>query len=176
MNAWLDQLAGGDRRSIGAADSVVAGVLCDPEGLGELLRGLDFPDPVIRMRCADVLEKVSRIRPAFLGDHAAVLLNLADRAEQKETRWHFAQILPRLPLSESQAARVVALMRGWLSDASRIVQVNALQALHDLSRDAPERIPDFPALLAQAMETGPPSLRARARKLVSSSPDPACAP
>jgi hypothetical protein len=166
MNAWLDQLAGGDRRSIGAADSVVAAVLRDPKDFCELLRGLDFPDPVIRMRCADVLEKVSRVRPAFFRDHAGLLLDFAERTEQKEARWHLAQILPRLPLSEAQAARVVALMRGWLRDASRIVQVNALQALHDLSRDAPERVPDFCGLLAEAIETGPPSLRARAKKLL----------
>ncbi len=167
MNAWLDQLAVGDRRSIGAADLVVAAVLRDPKDFCELLRGLDFPDPVIRMRCADVLEKVSRVRPELFADHAALLLDFADGAEQKEARWHFAQILPRLPLSDAQAERVVALMRRWLRDASRIVQVHALQALHDLSRDAPERVPELPGLLAKAIETGPPSLRARARKLLA---------
>jgi hypothetical protein len=165
MNDWLDRLSGGDRRSIGAADAVASAVLRDPGALPDLLRGLDFPDAVIRMRCADAAEKVSRVRPELFAAHAPALLEAAERAEQQEVRWHLAPILARLALTEAQATRAVAFLRDWLGDPSRIVRVNALQALHDVSRDAPERVPDLPALLAEAIENGPPSLQARARKL-----------
>jgi len=166
MNIWLERFSGGDRRSIGAADSVAAAILRDPKNLPDLLQGMAFPDALIRMRCADAAEKVSRVRPELFAGHAPWLLDLAERAEQQEVRWHMAQILPRLALSQAQALQAIALLRLWLGGASRIVQVNALQGLYDLSRDAPERVPDLPALLAEAIEQGPPSLRARARKLL----------
>jgi hypothetical protein len=55
----LGMLRQGDRRSIGKADEVVALVLRQPRHLPVLAAGLWHPDPLVRMRAADALEKVS---------------------------------------------------------------------------------------------------------------------
>ena len=59
--ALLEQLAGGDRRSIGRSNEVVATVLADPELLSVLFSGLDHDDPLIRMRAADAREKIGAV-------------------------------------------------------------------------------------------------------------------
>ena len=58
--AVLDRLRGGDWRSIGRANAVARAVLRRPGTLPELAAGLWHADPVIRVRAADALEKVSR--------------------------------------------------------------------------------------------------------------------
>ena len=62
----LRTLSGGDRRSIGKADRVVEQVLKTPALLGDVVRGFSHDDPVIRMRSADVAEKVSAVHPEWL--------------------------------------------------------------------------------------------------------------
>ena len=49
----LDQLRGGDRRSIGQSNHVAALVARHPACFAELVRGLHHPDPVVRMRAAE---------------------------------------------------------------------------------------------------------------------------
>lgn len=56
MSAFLDQLAGGDRRSISTSGIVVQQVPADPSKLVEIIAGLSTADPLVRMRCADVAE------------------------------------------------------------------------------------------------------------------------
>lgn len=63
MPGLLEKLAGGDRRSIGGSNKVVADVLRNPSLLPGVFAGLFEGDPLIRMRVADVVEKITaRIR------------------------------------------------------------------------------------------------------------------
>ena len=98
----LDQLRGGDRRSIGRVPQVVEEVSKNLELVGELVVGLVSDDPIIRMRAADALEKVSKGHPALLNPFKEILLNAAADSEQQEVRWHMAQMLPRLKLSQKE--------------------------------------------------------------------------
>ena len=97
----LQALAGGDRRSIGGAHRIVDRILAAAERFGEIVAGLDDPDPVVRVRASDVAEKVSRARPDWLEPHKAVLLARMSTARDKEARWHLAQMAPHLPLEAS---------------------------------------------------------------------------
>jgi hypothetical protein len=56
----LDLLAGGDRRTIGLSDKVVAIVSQNPRLFPKLIAGLWSDDPLVRMRSADATEKVTR--------------------------------------------------------------------------------------------------------------------
>jgi hypothetical protein len=56
MTSIRETLAGGDRRSSGRADEVVAGLLADPAPFGVIFLGLLDSDAVIRMRSAHVFE------------------------------------------------------------------------------------------------------------------------
>ena len=65
MHAILKKLQGGDRRSIGKVDEVVDQVLGSAALFEELINGLLVDDPVIRMRSADAVEKVTLVKPEY---------------------------------------------------------------------------------------------------------------
>jgi len=68
-------LTGGDRRSIGQADAVAARVAEQPALLAKLWDCLADADPVVRMRAADALEKISRATPAAFNRYKASSAN-----------------------------------------------------------------------------------------------------
>jgi hypothetical protein len=163
----LQELAGGDRRSIGKADRVVEQVFKTPALLGDVILGFTHIDPVIRMRCADVAEKVSAAHPDWLDPYKQALLSFASTVQEKEVRWHMAQMLPRLELSPSEKRRVVALLFKYLEDSSQIVKTFSMQALFDMSEnDAKLRARVIP-MLREAVRKGSPAARSRAKKLLT---------
>lgn len=167
MHPILGKLQGGDRRSIGRSDEVVAQVLADPALLAPLAEGLLADDPLVRMRAADALEKVTAQHPDWLQAHKALLLGEAARLDQQEVRWHVAQMLPRLELSAGERARAVAILRADLDHESRIVRAFALQALSELADRDPAQRQEVLALLEELSVTGCPAVRSRARKLLA---------
>jgi hypothetical protein len=84
-------LAGGDRRSIGRVPEVVAAVQATPALLAELVAAMADDDPVVRMRAADAVEKVTAAHPAWLTPYTAQLLGPIAAFPQQEMRWHGAQ-------------------------------------------------------------------------------------
>lgn len=171
MHDILTMLAGGDRRSIGRANEVVAIVEAEPALLPVLLSGISDPDPVIRMRCADAAEKVTLRHPRRLQPHKAALLGELSLVDQPELRWHVALMLPRLDLSTVEQRRVFSTLLGFLGDGSSIVRTCALQALHDLAQKYARWQPDATRLIEQHAATGTPAIRARGRKLLASLAD-----
>ncbi len=163
----LGRLTGGDRRSIGKSNDVVADVLRAPVLFAELVAGLVAGDALVRMRAADAAEKVSARHPAWLVPHKRALLECASSAEQQELRWHLALMLPRLPLLASEREQVVALLIGWLSDKSAIVRTFCMQGLADLAQqDAGLRVRVL-TLLRRLVQTGTPAMRTRGRRLLA---------
>lgn len=163
----LKELSGGDRRSIGNADHVVQVVLRDPRLFYDVFSGLRDADPVIRMRCADVAEKVSRHRPDLLQPYAHELLDELTQVEQQEVRWHVALLLPRLQLSDRQQEAAVQALLGFLQDRSRIVQVNTLQALAEFAEREPGLRRKVLPVLEEFARTGSAAVRARAHKMLA---------
>ncbi|MBM3556299.1 MAG: hypothetical protein FJX47_12195 [Alphaproteobacteria bacterium] len=170
MSALLDRLKGGDRRSIGAANAVATDVLADPRLFGALFAGLDSPDPIIRMRAIDAVEKVSAQRPDLLAPHARALLGPIARRPESGIRWHVAQMIPRLDLSARQRAHAFTLLTGYFQDRSGIVRTFALQAMQDLAAKDPRLAAMARRFLLRAIEDGTPALKARARKLLKAKP------
>jgi HEAT repeat protein len=66
MAKILSKLRGGDRRSIGKVGEVVCAVRKKPDLFNDLVTGLFDEDPVVRMRAADAMEKISSDNPEFL--------------------------------------------------------------------------------------------------------------
>jgi hypothetical protein len=163
----LDQLRGGDRRSIGRVPQVVEEVSKNLELVGELVVGLVSDDPIIRMRSADALEKVSKGRPALLDPFKDIFLSAAADSEQQEVRWHVAQMLPRLKLSQKEKDVVVSILRGYLEDQSSIVKVCALQALVEFAVNDQGLASSVKPVIERACRKGTPAMRARGRKLIS---------
>jgi hypothetical protein len=66
MHELLDRLTGGDRRSIGRSNEVVVAVIAEPSLFGVLFGSLWSRDPLIRMRAADALEKITAKHPEYV--------------------------------------------------------------------------------------------------------------
>ncbi|HTR14579.1 MAG TPA: hypothetical protein VMI72_15345 [Roseiarcus sp.] len=60
-------------------------VLAAPERLSEIIAGLGDPDPVARMRAAEVAENGSAVHPEWLAPHWTALLRRM-RATQERKR------------------------------------------------------------------------------------------
>jgi len=164
----LAKLGGGDRRSIGQANDVVQEVLRAPHLLPILIDGLTHGDPLIRMRSADVLEKVTARHPAWLAPHKHELLKLLSVAKQKEIRWHLAQMIPRLALADAERADAISVLKSYLTDPSSIVKTNAMQAVAELGADDERFRSETVRLLKQLVRSGTPAMRARGRTLLGS--------
>ena len=162
----VERLAGGDRRSIGAADQVAREICRDQALFDEVFGALYSDDPVLRMRAADAVEKASRRHPERLHPHKHALLGELAGIEQQEVRWHRAQMLPRLPLDDAEKARAVEILESFLVDKSTIVRVNSLEALVRLAQGDAALEARVRRRLTDALEKGRPAEKARARKLL----------
>jgi hypothetical protein len=159
-------LGGGDRRSIGRSDEVVQLVLKQPRRFAELIECLWHENPVVRMRAADAAEKVSAQKPRVLDHYKAELLGLLAEAEQIELRWHLAAMVPRLRLNAPERQRAARALQRYLDDRSSIVKTFALQGLADLARIDAALRPKVKQLFEDAIHSGTPAMKARARKLL----------
>jgi hypothetical protein len=166
MTGILDKLRGGDRRSIGRSEEVVADVLAEPELFGELFKGMLGEDPVVRMRAADAAEKVSNKHPEYLQPYKTRVLSQVALVNQQEVRWHVAQMIPRLKLSQVERQEAMQILTNYLSDRSKIVQTFSLQAMADLAKQEPEFRPQVLAVFEGAYQSGSPAVKSRIRKLM----------
>jgi hypothetical protein len=167
MDDILEKLKGGHRRSIGRANEVVDGMLDAPALFGTVFQGMLHEDPVISMRAADAVEKITAKHPEYLGPHKTVLLQQVAALGQQEVRWHVAQMIPRLELSPAEQSRAAEILFGYLDDRSRIVQTNAMQALADLAGRDESLRPRVIAAVEELTITGSPAVRNRGRKLLA---------
>ncbi|GAB4432861.1 MAG: hypothetical protein Fur0044_30390 [Anaerolineae bacterium] len=166
MNPLLQKLTGGDRRSIGRADEVVAEVLAEPALFPLLFEGMLSDDPLIRMRAADAVEKITAQQPGYLQPYKNQLIGPVAQVNQQEVRWHVAQMLPRLSLNNAELAQVVEILLAYLDDSSKIVKTFAMQALADLAEQEASLRPQVIKIVAELAQTGSPAVQSRGRKLL----------
>ena len=87
MHPVLKTLEGGARRSIGRSNEVVARVLEIPNLMKVLFYGMTSDDPLVRMQCADAVEKVTALHPEYLRPYKNSLIEtLAKTIRQPPTR------------------------------------------------------------------------------------------
>jgi hypothetical protein len=162
----LEKLAGGDRRSIGRSGEVVADILENPTLFETVFDGMLHEDPIIRMRAADAVEKASALHPDYLQPLKPRLLQEVSNSEQQEVRWHVAQMLPRLNLSDTERKTAISILITYLDDRSKIVKTFAMQALADLAGTDAGLRPQVTQLLEELTRTGSPAMQSRGRKLL----------
>jgi HEAT repeat protein len=167
MHPILLKLQGGDRRSIGRSDEVVAEVLADPRLFRVLFSGLHAEDPLVRIRSADALEKITAKRPQLLRPYTRRLIHDVAASDEKEVRWHVAQMLPRLDLDRQERKTVLRVLRAYLDDRSSIVRTFAMQALADFARVSTTLVPAVRRNISELAATGTPAMRARGRRLLA---------
>jgi hypothetical protein len=166
MRDILRQLQGGDRRSIRGVPAVVDQVMADPMLLPVVFDGMVNADPLVRMRCADAVEKITAAHPEYLAPYKKRVIRLAAIAKQQEVRWHLAQLLSRLELSALERRRVVEILAEYFTDTSRIVKTFAMQALADIAAQDSELRTPITERLRKLTQTGSPAMKSRGRKLL----------
>lgn len=162
----LQKLTGGDLRSIGASEEVAAEVLANPAIFPELFNGMIHVDPLIRMRAADAVEKITREHPEYLQPYKDKLIREVARVEQQEVRWHIAQLFSRLDLTAEERCTVMNILLEYLNDKSRIVKTFAMQALADLAKQDETLRLEIINLLEKLTLTGSPAMQSRGRNLL----------
>ena len=159
-------LEGGDIRSIGRVKFLIP--LIRNQGDFDLLFGfLQSKDRIIFMRAADAVEKITIGRPQYLQSHKSEILSFLQNAQDKEFKWHLSLMVARLLLTEQELNIVSSKLNQWASDPaeSRIVRVNALQALCDIKDQDPGMEKDFRTLIGKLQKEEIASINARIRKL-----------
>src|SRR5512138_2498219 len=82
MHRALQKLEGGDRRSTGR-NEIVSEVLSKPYLFRVIFSGLSSDDPLIRMRSADAIEKITAQRPELLRPYKNTLIREVAATDQK---------------------------------------------------------------------------------------------
>jgi hypothetical protein len=167
MAKILSKLQGGDRRSIGKVNDVVRAVQNKPDLFNELVNGLFDDDPVVCMRAADAMEKITLDNPHFLQPIKTRLICLAQQTQQQELRWHLAQMLPRLKLTPEESAALTDMFFDYLKDKSKIVVTFAMQALSDLAVKEAAVSTRVIRAIEQLTQSGSPAIQSRGKKLLS---------
>jgi len=165
-NKIIDQLSGHDLRSIGQSNTVV-NQIADQPAFDELFDCLFHKNRIIVMHSADVIEKVTRMHPEYLVSHKIAILSLLEHASNKEFKWHLALLTPRLHLAKIEIAKTWRIMTNWALDGteSKIVRVNAIQALHDILKQFHMLQTDYDKTIEKIQLENIPSINARIRKL-----------
>lgn len=168
MTSLRALLSGGDLRSIGNSDTIIS-MVNSQEDFDALFKLVFDEDRIVALRAADAVEKITRTTPLYISRHKQELLVCGYRVNNKEIKWHIAQILPRLCLNSSEAANVWQLLFSWAMDKanSNIVRVNAIQGLFELLKILPCNNLSFQLLLNQLKKEEIPSINARIKHLTA---------
>lgn len=166
----IEALAGGDLRSIGNANEIATQTTSQP--LFDDLFDLVFhKDRLIAMRAADAIEKITVTSPQYLKRHKNALLGLLLHGHNIEVKWHVALLVSRIKWTKTELKQAWDKLKEWAltTGESRIVRVNAIQALYNL---LPQCNSLAPAELLQLVETvsreNIPSVKARLKRLYNS--------
>lgn len=165
--ALLRMLTGGDLRSIGRSEEAAAEVLANPPLFSHLIRAMGSSDPILRMRAADAAEKVTAHNPMLLERHKKKILSTIAAIDQKEVRWHVAQMIPRLSMTAVERKQAVRILNGYLEDPSSIVRTSAMQALADIARGDQRLQAVIRKTIERFTESGTPAMKARGKKLLT---------
>ncbi len=166
MHRILKKLDGGDLRSIGKANEVAEDLLKDPGLFPIVFDGMLCESPVIRMRAADTIEKVSSQHPEWLQPFKERLIQDVSKTRQKEVRWHVAQMLCYLNLDASDRPGVLKILKEYLDDKSKIVQVMAMQTLAEIAESDHKYRRTVLTLIEEQILTGSAAVKSRGRKLI----------
>jgi hypothetical protein len=159
-------LSVGDLRSAGNSEKVVDLVLSRPKLFNDVVDAIFSDYAGTKMRASDAIEKITRIHPEYLKPYKKVFLSKVSEIDQKEVRWHTAQILPRLTLTKKEREKVYSLMMLYLKDESSIVRTFAMQALADIAMLDKTYIPKVKKLIGKLVKDGSPAMQSRGRKLL----------
>ena len=166
MNNLIKYLQGSDLRSIANVDQLLP-LIKDQNDFDYLFHHLYSNDRLVIMRTADAIEKITLKNPTLLDKHKSEIITFLDKTQDKEFKWHLVLLVSRLKLTMEELRQIWATLTGAAKDKSesKIVRVNSLQALYDLTLNNKELKRDFELTIQRIERENIPSLNARIRKL-----------
>jgi len=75
-----------------------------------VFQGMLNDDPLIRMRSADPIEKITVKHPEYFQPYKEILIKQIAKSEQQEVRWHVAQMDPRLELNQEERSAIFEIL------------------------------------------------------------------
>lgn len=165
---FTNLLLGKDLRTI-KQNSIVVRAVSDQNSFDELFSLVFHRERPLVLRAVDAVEKVTSKKPEYLIPHKEQLLAVLKSADHKELKWHIAQLIPRVELDKRELAEVWHILTYWAlnKNESKIVRVNSLQGLWDLSKLHPEFKKDLDKTIQTMEHELIPSIQARIRKIKS---------
>ena len=166
MQAFEQLLKGSDLRTIGNSNKVVH-LVTNQQSFDELFKLLFHTDRHIVMRAADAIEKITKIDSAYLQPHKKQLIKLCTTVNNYELKWHLAQLIPRLILTEHEIRILWEILIKWAANKneSKIVRVNSIQGLSDLLPGDEDYKRQFKDLISSIKKENISSINARIKKL-----------
>ncbi|MFT8425145.1 MAG: hypothetical protein ABF682_02455 [Liquorilactobacillus sp.] len=164
-----EKLSGGDLRSIGEANLVIGDIKNQSE-FDILFQYLYDNERLIVMRAADAIEKISLTHSEYLYSHKIDIINLCSSATDIELKWHLALLISRPSLLVSEQTIAFNILKKWAINPkeSRIVRVNAIQSLYELSKQNSSFKTGFSSIINIVQEENIASIDARIRKILTS--------
>jgi len=166
MTDILEKLHGGDLRSIGQANEVVQEIEKKPALFGAVFSGLYDREPVVRMRSADVIEKVTKNKPELLSGYTSKAITILAFAEQQEVCWHMAQVAPRLECTANEENEIIEVLKRYLLHKSKIVTVSAMESLAIFAERNSSILHEVIEIIKKQKKNGSPAVQSRGRKLL----------
>lgn len=168
MQTFAKILSGGDLRSIGKSNEAVQQIK-DQMSFDKLFSCIFHEDRLVVMRSADAIEKITIEHPEYLFKHKNKLLELSSVAENKELKWHLALLLPRIKLNFTESRKALNILKQWVmnKEESKIVRVNSVQGLFELSQKHKNFTNELKAVIHELRKENIPSLNSRIKKLTS---------
>lgn len=142
-------------------------MLRDPALFPVVFDGMTHADPLVRMRCADAVEKITAVQPELLSPFRKRIIRLASVAGQQEVRWHLAQMVGRLAMTPAERRQMIGILTTYLDDPSRIVKTFAMQAMADIAAQDAFLRPPIVRRLERLTREGSPAMQSRGRHLLA---------
>ena len=161
------KLLGGDLRSVGAVEDIVKNVKNQTQ-FDRLFKIMSGSNRLLQMRSIDAVEKITLHYPEYLVPHKNKIIEWTNKQQNIEFKWHLALLLSRLELNTEELKATYKTLKSWALEKSesKIVRVNSIQALHELTDhynlDKEELMDIFGKIKTERI----PSLNARIKHLI----------
>lgn len=162
----ISELKLGDLRTTGKSNELVKKIINNPAMIKELVLAINNSDAGVKMRAADAVQKISELKPQLIKPYKKEFIKFST-INQKEVRWHLAQIYPILDLNHHEREGILNKLHEWIkTDESNIVKVFSMQAIYDFSLKDESIKHLAKKVIMEAMKFNIPSINSRAKKLL----------
>ena len=140
-------------------------VIEDPRQARALVQALFSDDARVRRHAADAARRVTEKQPSLLEPYADRVLGALAQSAGDDWRMlaHTGLVAARVAPTRQQRLRAAALLQPLLDDPSIVVRCTGIEGLGLLTSSIPELRPEVMPILEEAVLSGTPGIRCRAR-------------